>query len=190
MNLSRLTIIILLFSNQLIAQSLTNSFNQMMNNAETYKDYKVIKATDLNSFWNSVEDSLTFHREQIVGLHLDRSQLESELDKLHSSNQSINELLIVSEYERSHIGVMGIDLRKEMFITMVIIITIGLLALVGFIVIRLRLQQQEVKSALTDRQQLETKFEEYRRDALKMQMNLRRELQTERNILEKIKGSN
>ena len=45
-------------------QGLEEQFKELRDNAETFKVYKVIKQTELNSFWNTVTDSINIIEKQ------------------------------------------------------------------------------------------------------------------------------
>ena len=84
----------------------------------------------------------------------------------------------------THINVLGIDLAKGAFISIVAITIAGLLVLLGLIIARMKLQSKSLSERSLAVTALTNEFDEYKHRAMDRQTKLSRELQDERNKLQ------
>src|SRR5687768_1037185 len=84
--------------------SLDSKWNNVLEDAETYQHYKVIKIAELNQLWRTVQDSVSGlkaqlkkedaeiknQQAQIKGLQLELSQYKEKLEAVSSEKDNMN----------------------------------------------------------------------------------------------------
>lgn len=163
------------------AGTITQRFNTLKDKAQTYKDYKVIKRSTLDEFWQSVEDSLAKQRKAIVAQQVEISSFNARMDQLKLDIAKREEAVAEIEYDSEHITVMGASLHKATFISVFFIS----LAALGTLLVLAFIRSQYLSSSLKEKAEamliLSSEFEEYKHRSLEKQMKLSRELQDVRN---------
>jgi hypothetical protein len=165
------------------ALTLQERYNAMKKSAETFQDYKVIKEVVLDGVWRIVLDSIKNQKATFASAKEVISQLEGELATEKASVKRIKESMERIAYESKHISFFGIDFAKPLFITLVMLIVVGLSVAIGAIVGKLKLMYYSMKEKAETVDVLSHEFEDYKKRALEKQVKLSRELQTERNKL-------
>lgn len=180
--------ITLLSAGTLFGQDVNEQYNDLVKNSETFKDYKVIKINELNTFWKNVLDSVNHRDQSITALQNQVEEQKSQIDKqsveIESLKQTINDL----KEQTSSIEFLGITAEKIVFKVLVVAIGIALLAIIGVLLFQLKDKLSLARAKVKDFDVLENKFEEFRKTSLEKQMKLRRDLQTERNKLDEIRS--
>ena len=167
--------------------TLSERYQQMKSSSETYADYKVIKEYLLDQTWRNFNDSLKESKAILQQKNTEILGLQTELQKIQTQwkvkEESINEL----EFYGTHIAFLGIDFGKKTFITIVLILFAGLLALSGLVGIQLKSMHRNQRDRADVMNSLSHEYEEYKRKALEKQTKLSRELQNERNRVMEMK---
>ncbi|MDH5475190.1 MAG: hypothetical protein OEX22_05815, partial [Cyclobacteriaceae bacterium] len=94
------------------SQNLSDQFDLLIQNSETYDNYKVIKQDKLNAFRSTMIDSL---RSFTISSQEAKTKIESQNTNIEKLNSIINEkeiLMAENEKERNGISVLGIQLDK------------------------------------------------------------------------------
>jgi hypothetical protein len=166
--------------------SLRERYVLMKSNSQTYGDYKVIKQNVLDGVWKIFQDSIKAKELALGEANTHITDLKAQLNQttatLKEKEQSMEEILHAS----THINVLGLDIGKGTFITMVAIVIAGLVALIGMIFGRMKLQSHALSERKLAVDALSHEYEEYKHRAMDRQIKLSRELQDERNKLEAI----
>ena len=170
-------------------QSLNEQFNQLKDNSETFKNYKVIKQTDLNDFWKTVLDSVSSKEKHLTDARNLIEVQEKELTKLREVIKEKDVQLEEKEYAGTHITVMGIDFLKDSYIVINVVIISLLLIVMAVLLYKFKDNSRIARKKSNDYDRLDNEFENYKRNALEKQMKLRRDLQTARNRLDEIRSS-
>ncbi|MEM6360395.1 MAG: hypothetical protein AAF731_09905 [Bacteroidota bacterium] len=171
------------------AQTLDDQFNELRDNSETFKVYKVIKQAELNQFWNVVSDSVRVLKQTIEQsqkeINLQGSKIIEQENIIKAKDDEMASLL----YDTGHISVLGIDLFKEAYIA-ISFSTIGVLVIVLILFFtRFKSNQNIVKRKVADWKKISAELEEFKKESLEKQMKLRRELQTQLNKLNEIRSA-
>lgn len=170
------------------SQGINEQYNNLMTSSETFKDYKVIKINELDSFWKNIMDSVNQQKQSIASLNNEVAGQNNKLSKQSAEIESLKNRISELEEQTSSIEVIGISIDKTLFKTLILSISIILVATIGFLLFQLKDKLVLAKNKVKDYESLESKYEEFRRSALEKQMKLRRDLQTERNRLEEIRS--
>ncbi|MEO8473283.1 MAG: hypothetical protein ABI477_13875 [Chryseolinea sp.] len=164
--------------------TLGERFMIMKTKSQSYGAYKVIKETTLDGVWKIYADSLAAKKVAlgtangtIKGL---KGQLDGKIAELKTKEQSV----AVIEHASTHIEVLGIDMLKATFITVMAVTIAGLLLLLVLVVGRMKLQSNSLSERSLAVSALTNEFEDYKHRAMDKQTKLSRELQDERNKLQ------
>ncbi len=195
-NLILLTIIILSSLSTISGQNsqpaepenLTGQFKFLMEKAETYNDYIVIKETRLNEFWRVVEDSVQQFKTDIAAAQKILSDQHAEIENLQKSIKEKDELLATTDFAMTHIRFLGVDFSKRSFIFINVILIGGLVVLLALGSFQYNQNRLIARQKVLDCQQLEEEFNTLRSQSLEKQIKLKRELQTERNLIEELRS--
>lgn len=176
-------LLILLFHQINFAQSNTDSLPSMLENFDAiiddsgnYKEYKVVKKSDLQNIRNMIvsdKDSLATVIENLEAntskLNNTISELEKELDETQTE---LNQL----EEERDSIALLGLQLNKMTYHIIVWSIIGILLFLCVIVFINYRRSNLITRTTQENMNNLETEYEEYRRKAIEKQQQQGRKI--------------
>ena len=171
------------------AQTLNEQFTTLRDDAETFKVYKVIKQSELNDFWASVQDTIKNKDSRISAYKSQVENLESTQSTLKTTIEEKDAIVKEKEYAGSHISFMGIDFEKDSYIMLNVVIIALLIISIAVLVYKFKDNNKTARKKSSDYDRLDTEFENYKRNALEKQMKLRRDLQTARNRLEEIRST-
>lgn len=172
--------------------TLPQQFEDLKERSNTYtsnsnNQYKVVRLSLLNQFWNNVSDSLGDVR---LDLRETLGQVDTQEAEIRSLNSSIREkdaIVAASEHDSTHITVLGMDIPKEGFLNFFWIAVLILGLLLGGAIYQYRNSQRVTSRTRQDYRKLQHELEEFRKSSLEKERRLRRELQTERNLVEELK---
>ncbi|MTI40438.1 hypothetical protein [Fulvivirga lutimaris] len=181
---------LLTFSQITFAQNLQDQFTDLRDNSETFKEYKVIKTYELNKFWKGVTDTLKTNSTTITELQKKIVTHDAEIKKLNDIIAESKANMLDLEFGVEHITIFGLPISKTAYQVVNFAIIVTLLVLIAFLVFKYNERRSTAKEKINAFNNLEEKFADYQKTALEKQMKLRRELQTERNKLEQIRGIN
>ena len=169
-------------------QDLNTQYNDLKRNGETYGEYKVFRISNLDEFWSSVNDSLSQARENLNEKLTIIDTQSAEIDKLNTEAKDNEERFQQNEFAATHINFIGIEFTKPTFIITMSILVIGLalMLVIGYIQFN-HIQRVSIQN-VTACKKLENEYEDLRKKALEKQIQLKRELQTERNIIEEFRN--
>lgn len=167
--------------------SLQQQFIYLKENANTYKDKKIVRETALNQFWTNVRDSVATVRQQ---LNASQSQINAHEQEMASMKEELQEgqaAVQASEYDSTHISVLGINVLKAGFLSF-FWITVSILTLMLLIAIyQYRNSKRVTSKTQKNLRALQREIDDFRKKSLEKERKLRRELQTERNHVEELK---
>ena len=168
------------------SSSLQERFDKLKSTSETFKDYKVIRAYVLDGMWKIAMDSA--HAQKILLREANASivKLQGKLDSANASMAEKEAAMAETLHDSTHINVIGIDMAKSTFLSVIGIVLLALLVVIGILFTRMRWVHNVIKEKTEKAESLSNEFEEYKRKALEKQMKLSRELQTERNKLQEL----
>ncbi|UII30583.1 hypothetical protein LVD17_20025 [Fulvivirga ulvae] len=170
-------------------QSLNEQFRKLKDDSETFKTYKVIKESDLNAFWKTVQDSVSNKEQRLSDAQKLIDVQEKELAKLREVIKEKDVQLEEKEYAGTHITVMGIDFLKDSYVLINIVIISLLLIAMAILLYKFKDNNKIARKKTNDYERLDNEFENYKRNALEKQMKLRRDLQTAKNRLDEIRST-
>lgn len=171
-------------NNEILAkndQTLKDRFLLMKSKSQSYQDYKVIKEYVLDGVLKIIQDSLQAKDAALRNVKADVNRLKEELNQaniaLKQKEQSMEDVV----YASTHISVIGIDFKKQTFLTIIVVLFLVLLAGVGLMSARLKMMHRSMREKAELFEITSKEYEDYKRKALEKQTKLSRELQDERN---------
>jgi hypothetical protein len=163
--------------------TLQDRYATMKKSSETFQDYKVIKEVILDGVWRVTLDSIKNQKAKFANANEVISQLENEVATQKVAVAQIKASMETVVYDSTHISFFGIHFTKSLFISLVLLIVIGLLVAIAAVTGKLKLMYTSMKEKMETVNLLSHEFEDYKKRALEKQVKLSRELQTERNKL-------
>ncbi|MDZ7604973.1 MAG: hypothetical protein U5K79_05150 [Cyclobacteriaceae bacterium] len=170
------------------APSLGQQYQEMIGKAESYNEYKVIKNTLLGQYNKAVQDTIALSKTTITSLENKVDEQANQITQHSSKITSLENQLAESEKLRNSLTFLGIPLGKRFYHTIVWVIIAGLALFSTFAYSSFVRGNIVAKKTLKDKELLEIQFEEHRKTAHEKQLKMARELQTERNLVEELKG--
>jgi hypothetical protein len=167
--------------------TLQERYVSMKIKAETYQEYKVIKEYVMDGVWKIAMDSLKGQKLTTAKAHQTISQLETDLHQVQQTLADERGAATQMVHDSTHISVMGVDLRKNVFIILFAAVLTAVFFAVSGMITRIKLLQSTAKEKIVIADLLTRELDEFRRKAMDKQIKLARELQNERNKLAELK---
>lgn len=165
------------------AQSLKQKYDDMLENTETYEQYKVIPRTDLNAFWSEVADSLDQKQRKIQQLQSETQDAKALAQQARAELSDVQSKLDESLELNDTIYFMGIPFSKVGYHIMVWVIIIALAVLAVIAYFMFMRSNSVTTRTRREHEALQAEFEEHKTKAREQQVKLKRELQTAINKL-------
>jgi DNA repair exonuclease SbcCD ATPase subunit len=166
--------------------TLSQQFNSLKDRSNSYQEYKVIKLTSLNSFWNNVNDSLAAIQKEIIVANNNITSLQQNLDSLKNKLEAREAALEKSEYDIAHLSVLGMDVQKESYVSFTWGVFFVLLLLLAIAIAKYRSSNKVAVEKKSDYEALNNELNDCKQKAREKEIKLMRELQTERNHVEEL----
>jgi hypothetical protein len=164
--------------------NLNEQYQQLKQSSNNYQEYKVVRERNLDALWKNVQDTMAARQRQMVEARQRIDEQQLEIRRLSQEIQERNKIIDESEHEQAHIQVLGMDVRKESYVTFNWVV-IGILVLL--LAIALYNYQNSKRFAVrkrTEYEQLEHEFQDFKLRSREKETKLMRDLQTERNTIE------
>lgn len=170
--------------------TLEQQFREIMQGTETFKSYKVIQIDKLNSFWDTVEDSLQQKENAVLSAKQKIAEQQNTINKLNNTIREGRASIEEAAYDREHINVLGINFAKNTFIIISFVIIAALLALIAFGYGKYKYSTKMADEKSKSYDKLEEEYKNYQDQSRDKQMKLKREIQTHMNKIEELKHKN
>lgn len=184
------SIISLLFCGVLSAQEngkedINSQFEKLLKDANNYQDYKVIKQYKINSLKkntiNRIEGLKTEIDSAKVTIENQKTQINNLQDTLNTTNANLKKVNL----EKDQINFFGLPTDKGTYQSIMWLIVLGLVLILLFFIYRFKKSNSLTREAKDKLHKNEEEFEMYRKKALEKQQVLGRQLQDERNKINK-----
>lgn len=165
------------------AQNLQQRYLVLKAKTESYNEYKVIRESLLDSFWQMALDSINEAKAEISNKAQEIKNHQLRIDAITADLQAKESEVEDILHAGTHISFLGIDFGKGFFKSVFLILVSSLLAVSVFLLWSLRSSLSSAKESRKLFEQVNAEYEDYKRKSLEKQMKLSRELQNERNKL-------
>lgn len=185
-----IVLFLLCISTIAFSQTLEQKWGRMLEKAENYDPYKVIKKTELADFWKSTNDTIQRYQKELKGQSSLISAQKSEITQLKAQTVELNTALSQNESDKNSVSFLGIKANKFAYLstlTLLFVIALGGIAILYYM---FKNSNSIASQKVNAYQVLSKEFDEYKLGKIEMERKLRRELQTQVNKLEELKKGN
>jgi hypothetical protein len=168
-------------------QSLNQRWGTILDKSETYQHYKVIKKTDLADVWKNVEDTIAFLKKDLTK---EGKQIENQKEQIAALEVQLSqakENLGLMTTAKDQMMFMGAAVNKYSYVNSLWITVFSILAVCLILFFLFNRSNSVTKQKISDYEDLFDRFEEYKKSKIEMERKLKRELQTQLNLLEEDK---
>jgi len=166
--------------------SLTERYQLMKSNSQTFQDYKVIKEFVLDGVWKIVVDSVKKQQLLLKQSIENVSRLEASLKSVELTLKKERESAAEVVFDSTHISLLGIDFNKSTFLMLLSFVFAGCVILISLTLGRMKVMRIKMKEKMLMADLINNEYDEFKRKTLEKQTKLSRELQTERNKIEEL----
>lgn len=167
--------------------TLNRRWDYMLDKSNNYQLYKVIKKTELTEVWKAVQDSVSYLQSQLQRERSKIKELEGQIVVLKKQVEDIDKKHQAVNIEKDNITFMGAKVNKHNYVNILWVI-IGLVVIGCGILFILFLNSNRVTLQKSNEyDHLFKSFEEYKVSKIDLERKLRRELQTNMNMIEELK---
>ncbi len=168
--------------------SLKGQFDEIKSTSNNYQDFKVIKETTLDAFWKNVRDSLALDRATVLNNDQETAALKSEVASLQDQLAKRDGELNNQTHQIEHMDFLGIALTKSTYVALTWILIFTLLIVAIVLYIRYNSAHRVTVNTKREYDTLQSEFDVHRQRTRESETKLKRDLQTELNRVEELKG--
>ncbi|RUA09144.1 MAG: tRNA (guanine-N1)-methyltransferase [Flavobacteriia bacterium] len=161
--------------------TIESQFDYLYRKSYTYKSVKSVKIADILKIKGNVLDSLQSAYKKINETNSTIESQKKEINSLKENLKNTNDKLIDITKEKDSMSLLGIQMSKVSYNTLMWSLIFGLLAFLLFFIFRFKSSNILTKQAQKLLNETEEEFENYKRVAIEREQKVRRELQDEIN---------
>ncbi len=161
--------------------TLESQFNYLYKKSYTYKTVKSVKISDLLKIKGNVLDSLNSAYKKIRETNAIIESQKKEINSLKENLKITNNKLIEITKEKDSMNLLGIQMSKKNYNSLMWSLIFGLLAFLIFFIFKFKSSNTLTHQAQKLLNETEEEFETYKRIAIEREQKVRRELQDEIN---------
>ncbi|MCP2045557.1 hypothetical protein [Pontibacter sp. HSC-36F09] len=180
------------------ATPLTGQFNDLKSKSNSYmegsREYKVVNVALLNSFWQSVQATIKdVEQKQVKELNATRQDLETaqariteqekEIEALKLDNAQKEAAVQQSEDAVNNLHVLGIPIHKQIYVIINTAIIALLLIALGIVYTQFKSSKKVTDQKKKEFDNIDREFAEFKKNAREREIKIKRELQTEMNLV-------
>ena len=161
--------------------TIDNQFEFVIRRSNSWQDYKTVKKTWLYALKAHTMDSLKAVHKNLADTKTVVKTQADEITSLKASLSNTESTLNATNEEKDNISLFGVQMSKASYKVLMWSIAAGLLALLLFFIYKFKGSNSATRDAKLKLNEIETEFEEHRRNALEREQKVRRQLQDELN---------
>ncbi len=161
--------------------SIDNQFEYVIQKSGSYQEYKVVKKTWMNTLKEHTIDSLKAVHKNLADTKAVVESQSKEISNLKTSLANTEATLDNTKSEKDNISLLGIQMSKASYKVLMWGIIAALLGFLLLFIYKFKGSNSSTREAKLKVSELETEFEEHRRNALEREQKVRRQLQDELN---------
>lgn len=164
--------------------TLSSQLTEILEESESYENYKVIRTNRLLKFKSTMLDSLFEYKKQINSLEVEMAQIKADLEILKSDYSLTKTQLEESQAKNASIAFLWFDVNKGSY-NIVLWSFVGMLmTLITILYMRIKHVCGVVKRVKAAYSKIMDEYRTQRHQSVEKQMKLKREIQTMQNRLE------
>lgn len=160
-----------------VDNSLIEKYKYMSKRGGRWKEYRMIKQDWLNEYWLLVDDSLQTAYSDAIEARKETALAQQEVKEMQSRLGEKDRLIDLGDY----IQLAGMDVPKYSVMYTLFVIVAVLVIIVVVLLIRFQTNNQAVSVIKKEHESIQSEYDEFRTRAQEREMQVRRELVTERN---------
>ena len=161
--------------------TIDNQFEFVIRRSNSWQDYKTVKKTWLYALKSHTLDSLKAVHKNLADTKTVVKTQADEISGLKASLANTESTLSATNEEKDNISLLGAQMSKASYKVLMWSIVAGLLALLLFFIYKFKGSNSSTREAKLKLDEVETEFEDHRRNALEREQKVRRQLQDELN---------
>ncbi|MEM6769291.1 MAG: hypothetical protein AAF597_01800 [Bacteroidota bacterium] len=161
--------------------TLKAQFDDMVRVSNRYQQFKVVRQDFLNAFMANVSDSIRIYTNEIGSLKGTIAAQAEKIDKLTQDVKDRDGNVASLTEEKDSMSLLGMPLGKGMYATIMWGTIFGLLALLAFAFLRMRVAIASATDARDTSSKLSEDLDKAKKRRLEIEQTLRRQLQDEIN---------
>ncbi len=161
--------------------TIDNQFEFVIRRSNSWQDYKTVKKTWLYALKAHTLDSLKAVHKNLADTKAIVKTQADEISGLKASLANTESTLTATNEEKDNISLLGIQMSKASYKVLMWSLAAGLLALLLFFIYKFKGSNSATREAKLKLDEVETEFEDHRRNALEREQKVRRQLQDELN---------
>ncbi|MBB4117769.1 peptidoglycan hydrolase CwlO-like protein [Mesonia hippocampi] len=165
--------------------SIDSQFTELMESSNNYKNFKVVKTSQLNQLKRNTNKEIANLNEKINTSEATIQEQQKEITSLKGKLADIQKQLTDVTQEKDDIVFLGIATQKAVYKNIMWGLVFVLILILAFFIYQYKKSNSITKEARHKLQETEEEFEEYRKNALEKQQKLGRMLQDEKNKSQK-----
>ncbi len=170
-------------------QGLLENYDEIIDKSNNYEDYKVVKKLQLKNFRRNLAQELEQLDTEISELEKSLKDEKNKIADLQNQLENTQNKLQKTTSERDQIFLFGSPMSKDVYQTTMWGIIGALIILLILLLIKFKANNNTTNEAKKQLNSVEKEFEDYKRKALEKQQKLGRELQDQKNLVNKLKGN-
>lgn len=164
--------------------TLKSTFNDLIENSETFQQYKVIPIVKMNSFGKQLTDTIQGYKVVISEEISAKNKANQKVDSLKSVVSDLETELKETQLMVDGIMFLGMPMNKSGYTIMVWSIIFVLLAGIIIVYVLFLNSNRVTKQTKVEKNRVDNELEELRKASHEKQVKIKRELQTALNKLE------
>lgn len=177
---------------------LEKQFENLKSSSNTWQGYEVVNVKTLDSFWKAVQETVATKDKQLESFEAeaaaklqevrkDVAAQEQQLQAMQNEMKQREEEIQQSMHDITHLSVLGIDMPKQTYVLLSSGIILALLIALGVMAVQHKSSKRVAIEKRSAYDEVALELTEYKKTARERDMKVKRELQTERNLVEDLK---
>lgn len=168
--------------------SLNQKWDNMISKSENYQNYRVIKSSELTDIWKNVQDSITRFKGELVQERSKIKEQAAQISELQKQVSDVKAELASITSQKNSMGFLGLDVDKYVYTNTLWVIVFIVLASCAVCFYLYTKSNKITVQKIAEYEQLSRSFEEYKQSKIEMERKLKREIQTNANMVEELKS--
>lgn len=177
---------------------LEKQFENLKSTSNRWQDFKVVKISKLDSFWDSVKETVAAKDRKLENFAAEAdAELQQALQNVTAQEQQLQDMqsemkkkeaeIQQSMHDITHISVLGIDVPKPLYLLLTGGIILALLVALGVMALQHKNSKRVAAEKRKAYEDIEHELNVHIKNAREREQKIKRELQTERNQVEELK---
>ena len=161
--------------------TIDEQFEFVIDESESYRDFKVIKNLKLNKLKSNLKDSINLIKSDLLKANAKINQSNNEAASLKNNLSSTQADLDLAKKEKDSFSFLGMLVNKTLYNIIMWTLIAGLLAFTLFFIYQFRNSHVVTAKTQSSLDDVNQKFDEYKKKTLVKEQELMRELQDYKN---------